>query len=67
MNAVAKTRNAFRHQPFEFCAILIRKEDVTAAITGNGTFAFQLSQIGTDSHITGSRESVTPPQLVVTP
>ena len=39
--------------------------DVTAALTGNGTFAFQLSQIGTDSNISASRESATPPQLVV--
>ncbi len=39
--------------------------DVTAALTGNGTFAFQLSQLGTDSNISASRESATPPQLVV--
>ena len=39
--------------------------DVTAALTGNGTFAFHLSQLGTDSNISASRESATPPQLVV--
>ncbi|MBI3181821.1 MAG: hypothetical protein HYZ28_06725 [Myxococcales bacterium] len=40
--------------------------DVTAAVTGNGTFAFKLvadSSNGTDA---SSREGSNPPQLVIT-
>ena len=41
--------------------------NVTAAVAGNGSVAFVLSDGNADSAIYGSRESTTPPQLVVTP
>jgi len=41
--------------------------NVTSAVTGSGSFAFVLSDGNADSAIYGSRESTTPPQLVVTP
>ena len=41
--------------------------NVTAAVTGNGTFSFVLSDGNGDSAIYSSREGPNPPQLVVTP
>ncbi len=42
--------------------------DVTAAVTGNGTYSFKLQTVSTDGVDFRSRESVsTPPQLVIEP
>jgi len=39
--------------------------DVTAAVTGNGSYAFGLANDDSDSAYYGSRESANPPQLVI--
>jgi hypothetical protein len=39
--------------------------DVTAAVTGNGTYSFAMTTTTTNSVRYGSRESATPPQLVL--
>ena len=41
--------------------------DVTAAVQGNGSVAFRLATMVTDSGMFSSREFTNPPQLIVTP